>query len=225
MNVRAASLRDRPVIQFDNGSLALVVEELDPDTREVIAFLRGAVTVSGLSQAAFARALGTSAARLSTYLSGQTRPSAHFVFRARRIGEALGTAAARGLMSAPATAAAMRVQQRGGDADWTWRMLLQGRDDLAVILRDEEAGLAAGWEAEPASVGDAGWDALLAAVVTHEFEQAGRPPPDWATTAAALPEPWMPEHPFLDPERVRAQTPAWLSVRNIFVPARDLVTA
>lgn len=199
----------------------------DPDTREVIALLRDAVTSSGLSQAAFARALGTSAARLSTYLSGQTRPSAYFVVRARRLGRALGAASRLGLMSAPATAAAMRSHQLAGDTDWTWRMLLQGRDHLAVILdgHDDHHELLAAWEAEPGSTGSPGWDALLAALAEHEFEQAAQEAPEWATTAARLADPWIPEHPFLDPERVRAQTPAWLSRHNIFVPLRDLVTA
>ena len=49
------------------------------DTAEVMALLREAVTTSGLSQAAFARALGTSAPRLSTYLTGDTKPSAQFL--------------------------------------------------------------------------------------------------------------------------------------------------
>ncbi len=35
----------------------------------------------------------------------------------------------------------------------------------------------------------------------------------------------MPEHPFLSSDRVAAQTPDWLRRLNIFVPARDLVTA
>ena len=46
--------------------------------------LREAVTASGLSQAAFARALSTSAPRLSTYLTGDTQPSARFLVRTRR---------------------------------------------------------------------------------------------------------------------------------------------
>ena len=40
----------------------------DRDTAAVMALLREAVATSGLSQATFARALGTSAPRLSTYL-------------------------------------------------------------------------------------------------------------------------------------------------------------
>jgi transcriptional regulator with XRE-family HTH domain len=201
---------------------------LDQDTCQVMALLREAVASSGLSQAGFARALGTSAGRFSTYLSGSIRPSAHLMVRALRLGRALGAAADKGLMSAPATAAAMRERYLSGEVDWTWRMLLQGRDHLALILAgasEDHAELLAAWEAAPGSVGAPEWDTLLAAVVVHEFEQAGQTPPSWAAGHAPLPEPWTPEHPFLSPERVRANTPEWLRERNIFVPQRDLVTA
>lgn len=201
---------------------------VDRDTREVMGLLRAAVESSGLSQARFARAMGTSPARLSTYLTGETRPSAHFLVRALRLGRVLGAAAARGLMSAPTTAARMRNHYLNGDLAWTWRMLLQGRDHLAWTLAgddQERAELSAAWEAAPGTVGDPGWDTFLAAVVIHEFEQAGLTSPSWAADRAPLAEPWMPDHPFLSPERVEALTPAWLRERNIFVPQRDLVTA
>lgn len=196
----------------------------DRDTAEVMALLREAVTQSGLSQAAFARALGTSGSRLSTYLKGEIRPSAQFLVRARRIGHALGVADDRGLMSAPETAAAMREYFLAGEVEWIWRMLLQGRDHLALILAGGDQALLDAWEAEPGSVGSIEWDALLAAVAAHEFEVAELDPPEWSVREP-LAEPWMPEHPFLCPDRVRAQTPDWLRRQNIYVPARDLVTA
>lgn len=196
----------------------------DQDTEEVMSLLRGAVASSGLSQAAFARALGTSAPRLSTYLTGDTRPSAHFLVRARRLGRALGAAASRGLMSAPVTAAAMREYSLVGEVEWIWRMLLQGRDHLTAIIEESDQVLLDAWEAEPGSVGSVEWDALLAAVAAHELEAAGLEAPAWGLRQP-LADPWMPEHPFLSPDRVRAQTPAWLSKQNIYVPARDLVTA
>lgn len=197
---------------------------LDRDTAEVIAILREAVTVSGLSQAGFARALGTSAPRLSTYLTGETRPSAHFLLRARRLGLALGAAAERGLMSAPVTAAAMRDNLLSGELEWIWRMLLQGRDHLAASITMRDQKLRDAWEAEPGSTGAPEWDALLAAVVAHELTAAGLPAPTWALREP-LAEPWIPEHPFLSADRVRTQTPAWLSRQNIYIPARDFVTA
>lgn len=194
------------------------------DTREVMEILRAAVTTSGLSQAAFARSLGTSAPRLSTYLNGRTRPSAEFCMRARRLGQALDAASERGLMSAPATAAVMREHLLAGDVEWIWRMLLQGRDHLALMLVARDQVLVDSWEAQPGNVGSAGWDALLAGVAGREFEQAGIEAPSWSRVRP-LPLPWMPEHPFLSPERVTAQTPTWLRSLNVFVPQRDLVTA
>lgn len=196
----------------------------DRDTREVIALLREAVACSAMSQAGFARALGTSAPRLATYLSGETRPSAHLLMRARRLGRALGAAAGRGLMSAPVTAVLMRKYFLAREVEWVWRMLLQGRDHLGLILAEGDQELIDSWEAGPASVGSAEWDALLGAVVSHEFERVGLGAPTWALNHP-LRDPWVPEHPFLSPERVRAQTPDWLRRRNIYVPARDLVTA
>lgn len=198
---------------------------VDRDTATVIALLREAVTASGLSQAGFARALGTSAPRLSTYLTGDTRPSARFLIRAQRLGQALGAAKVQGLMSAPATAAAMRAYLLAGETPWVWRMLLQGRDHLAAIsIGRDRVLLLDAWEAEPGPVGSAEWDALLAAVTAHEFATAGLDAPAWARQQP-LAEPWVPEHPFLAPDRVRAQTPDWLRRHNIYVPARDLVTA
>ncbi|WP_432504745.1 helix-turn-helix domain-containing protein [Kineococcus arenarius] len=205
---------------------------LDPDTQAVTGLLRAAVTDSGLSQAAFARALGTSAPRLSTYLSGTTCPSARFCARASRLGRALRAAAARGLMSAPTTAALMRRHLLAGEVEWVWRALLQGRDHLTLLLAEESRALqprpgpvlSDSWEAIPGSTGAEGWDALLAAVTAHEFELAGTGAPSW-TRREALQEPWTPEHPFLSTERVRAQTPAWLRRWNVYVPERDLTTA
>ncbi len=197
---------------------------MDRDTLTVMALLREAVVRSGLSQAGLARALGTSAPRMSTYLSGDTRPSAQFLIRAQRLGRALSAVAERRMMSAPATASAMRAYLLAGETQWVWRMLLQGRDHLALILAESDQAVAGAWEAEPATTGSRGWDALLAALAAHEFERAGLKAPAWAV-GDPLPESWMPEHPFLGPERVNAQTPDWLRRRNIYVPERDLVTA
>jgi hypothetical protein len=110
------------------------------------------------------------------------------------------------------------------EVEWIWRMLLQGRDHLAVIAGERDQVLLDAWEAEPGTVGSAEWDALLAAVAAHELEAAGLQAPAWSLREP-LADPWMPAHPFLSPDRVRAQTPEWLSRQNIYVPARDLVTA
>lgn len=198
-------------------------QAVDIDTREVIALLRRAVTTSGMSQAVFAHALGTSASRLSTYLTGTTRPSAHFCMRARRLAQGLESAVALGLMSAPATATALGEQLQAGDSEWAWRMLLQGRDHLRLMLDKDGDQLIASWEAAPGSTGSHEFDALLAALARHEFQAAGRSAPEW-THIDPLPQPWIPEHPFLSTDRAMAKTPEWLRELNIYIPERDLVT-
>lgn len=198
------------------------MKPLDADTRAVMAILRDALATSGMSQAAFARALGTSAPRLSTYLAGTTQPSGRFFMRAQRLANSLAVAAALGLMSAPVTAATLRL--RAGDHAWTWRMLLQGRDHLQLMLEKQDAELIGSWEAAPGPSGATEFDALLAALTKYEFETARRAAPAW-TLIDPLPEPWIPAHPFLSPERVMSKTPGWLRELNIFVPERDLITA
>lgn len=101
---------------------------------------------------------------------------------------------------------------------------MQGRDHLLAALAERDDVLVEAWEAEPGPTGSLEWDALLAALVAHEFETADRPAPPW-TAGSILSEPWMPDHPFLSADRVRTQTPTWLSSRNIWIPERDLVTA
>ncbi len=118
----------------------------------------------------------------------------------------------------------MRDQLNLGDRAWAWRMLLQGRDHLQLMLEKQDDELIGSWEAAPSSTGTVEFDALLAALAQHEFERAGQMTPDWARIDP-LPEPWIPEHPFLSTERVRAKTPEWLQELNIYIPERDLVTA
>ena len=127
-------------------------------------------------------------------------------------------------MSAPATATALREQLQAGNQEWAWRMLLQGRDHLRLMLTQQEDERLGSWEAAPRSTGSSEFDALLAALAQHEFASAGLTAPDW-TCRDPLSEAWIPDHPFLSPERVIAKTPAWLRQRNIFVPDRDLVSA
>lgn len=193
---------------------------MDRDSQAVVDQLNHALAESGLSQAAFATALGTSASRFSTYRSGRTKPTAQFFLRAGRIAHALHEAQDRRIMTAPATAAAIR---EADDTEWAWRMLLQGRDHLRLLLHRHD-GSEAAWEAAPDTTGHAGFDTLLALLTAQEFKAAGEVPPAW-TDVEALPDPWIPEHPFLDRDEIIDQTPAYLAAANIFVPARDLVNA
>jgi hypothetical protein len=124
------------------------------------------------------------------------------------------------IMTAPATATAIR---EAGDDDWAWRMLLQGRDHLRLLLHRHD-GSEAAWETAPGTTGRMGFDTLPAVLTAHEFEAAGEDPPEWSR-AKALSEPWIPDHPFLERDEIVEQTPDYLARANIFVPARDLITA
>lgn len=196
---------------------------MDADTREVTAALDAALVDSGLSQDAFAAALGTSASRLSTYRSGKVIPSATLFLRALRLARAMSDARKKGLMTAPQTGAEVAQALRENDETWAFKMALQGRDHLRTVLERLPA-LAAAWEAAPRSTCHADWDTLLAGLTAHEFEAAGRPAPEW-TTGRRLEEAWVLDSPRLDEQQIRERTPAWLAERGIYINERDLVTA
>ena len=61
-------------------------EAADAERHEVAAEIRNLVDGSGLSRQDFARRIGTSRSRLSTYISGQVVPSAALMVRIRRVG-------------------------------------------------------------------------------------------------------------------------------------------
>ena len=104
---------------------------VEPEERvEVAAALHGTLTQSGLTQSDFARHLGTSATRLSTYLSGSTIPSAAIYLRALRLGAAFEHVRQHGLLTPDDVAEAVNRALAAGDADFALRMILQARDDL-----------------------------------------------------------------------------------------------
>lgn len=61
------------------------------ERQEVAREVAGIVRRSGLTKEQFASRIGTSAPRLSTYLSGQVVPSAALMVRIRRVGGAVGS--------------------------------------------------------------------------------------------------------------------------------------
>lgn len=183
--------------------------------------LRAALDDSRLTQTAFAAALGTSQPRLSTYLNGKVSPSAAFFLRAQRVAEALAGLARLHLLSAPTMGTALRRALRD-DENWAFRLLIQGRDHLRIVLA-QHPELSMGWAAAPLPSGQVEWDTLAAGVVGHEFIRAALAPPPW-TEREPLPTAWSFPSVLLAPQEVRAATPDWLSCLNIFVPERDLVT-
>lgn len=181
---------------------------------------------SGLTAAEFARAVGTSASRWSTYRSGRTVPAATFYLRALRIGAGLRAAGEAGRMTPPLTARVMReALERGGEI-WAFKMAVQARDDVHELLDSSDAPPAVdAWDARPGSTGREEWDTLLAALIEHEFVDRGRRPPGWTAEYPQASADWLLENPFFDENEIREQTPEWLARRRIFVSERDLTTA
>lgn len=200
---------------------------MDEDTRAVVDGLQEALGDSGLTQAEFAAALGTSGSRFSAYCAGKTVPSASFYLRALRLAASLKAAQQRGWMTPQSATREIRRALRRGDDLWALKMTLQGRDHLRELLRANDVASHA-WSAAPRTTGDRGWDALLAALTEHEFEAADREPPTWAQAHDRRldgEDEWVLPSLLLDEAEVRAVTPDWLLERGIFAAERDLVTA
>ena len=200
---------------------------MDEDTRAVIQGLEQALADSGLTQAEFAAALGTSAPRFSAYRTGKTMPSAAFYLRARRMAAGLKAARDRGWMTPQSTSRAINRAIRKGDELWALKMTLQGRDHLRELLRQNSPASKA-WTAAPRTTGERKWDALLAALTKHEFEAAGHQPPRWADADAKRleePDEWVLPSLLFDDAEVRAATPHWLAEHGVYAAERDLVTA
>ena len=194
---------------------------IEPGERaEVAAALRGALKKSGLTQTDYARHLGTSATRLSTYLSGSTIPSAAIYLRALRLGAAFEHVRQQGLMTPDDAADAVNRALVKGDEDFALRMILQARDDLRAGA-SEGSELRRVWDRRARMIEDDRFDTLFRVIVAHEL---GGHPPAWATDAH-LEDDWIVSDPFRDADTIRALTPDWLARAGIFIAERGLVTA
>jgi hypothetical protein len=184
--------------------------------------LETAVATSGLSMRQLAHALGTSPSRFSSYSAGKVAPSAAFLLRAERIATALSQARRDRVPTVIDAVESIRRALSTGDEDWAYAVALEARDRVRDILSHQTA-LAAVWEIQPPAVLDERWRVLLAALVSHEFVEAGRPVPTW-TVAQGLEHEWVLDTPRLSTNEIRRQTPSWLAERNIFIAVKDLVT-
>lgn len=192
------------------------------DIREVVEGLGEALADSGLTQAEFAAALGTSASRFSAYRAGKTVPSA--ALRALRLAASLRAARERGWMTPQSAAREIHRALRQDDNLWALKMALQGRDHLRELLGENDEASRA-WTAAPRTTGDRRWDALLAALTEHEFKAANREVPSWAEAHdKRLDEDhaWVQPSLLLDDAEVRAVTPEWLAEHGIYAAERDL---
>lgn len=200
---------------------------MDRDTHTVTKTLDAARERCGLTNAEFARALGTSPSRYSTYRRGQVAPAAVFLVRALRISQSLAAANQREILTSPAAAAsidlALQVPEDWGSAAAALERTRQARDAVTAVFHHCPEFIPV-WEAG-ARIADPRWHTLFAAIVGHAFESNGYDAPRWTQSPACLPERWMPV-PSVGraPEEIEGLTPDWLSARNILLAAEDLET-
>ncbi|MCR1783953.1 hypothetical protein KVF89_15535 [Nocardioides carbamazepini] len=195
--------------------------DLDDDSREVIAQLRRVVAASGLTQSQFAFAVGSRPGRFSEWLSGTVQPVARAYVRCLRLGQALAAVAERNLLSTPTAALAIRKSVRRGEIEHAWATVLAARAQLRAAMQADDTVTLDAWNAAPVPTDSLEWDTLLAAVVGHEFERAGRAAPTWCAVDP-LPRSWRPLPPQVGQQRGPESTPAWLRRLRIRIPEADL---
>lgn len=195
----------------------------DQERAEIAEEMTLAVRESGLSQNQFARAMGTSPARMSAYTQGKTVPSAALHRRAVRFAEARRRALQAGLVDPTSSAERVNRALAEDDEEWAFRQTLRCRDDLVLALT-REPGAVPAWRHRAARVQDPRFDQLIRALVEHGFVEAGRQAPAW-TERLELKEVWEPEDPFRDSAAIRRETPDWLLRRRVLIAAQALSTA
>ncbi len=194
------------------------------EREQVAADLRSALLDAQLPQEAFARLLGTSRPRLSAYLNGRTMPSAAFYLRALRTAAGLKSARQRGWMTPDRTASDANESLRAGDEAWAFKLIVQARDHVAAML-DADDPAADAWLVRGQQITDARYEALLAALVEHEFAERNWPrTPEWTRTEPLRPK-WIQPNLCRGENWTRAHTPSWLAKRGIFISDHDLMTA
>jgi hypothetical protein len=152
---------------------------LSDERIEIADAMRRSLQQSLLTQASYARAIGTSPARLHAYLAGDTIPNAAIYLRALRLGEALEEARERGLMTPDATADVVNQSLKEGDETWALRMILQARDDLRLAETEAPDALPA-WRTRAKTIKDERFDVLFRAIIGEEF---GETAPEWTANA------------------------------------------
>ncbi len=185
--------------------------------------LRAKRTRQGLTLASVARAAGTSAPNLSAYERGQKRPNPATLTRllaAIAVGKD-SPIHRSGLLTIPATAAAIRADVRSGQASTsdTLRYVRETINNASFVV-DNDLDRAA-FFAEPSTTGDQRWDALLAGVVDHLARRHQFEPPTWTASRSVIPFWFVGSTPALH-AYAYAHSPAPLANRGVFIDPSDL---
>lgn len=175
----------------------------------------------GLTLRKVARAAGTSETNVAAYERGAKRLRPRTLRRIVSVIDAGSDSVIhqRGLLTVPATAAALR---RGLRDNWTTadllRLVREMRSNAAFATEDEDR---AAFFAEPSTTDDPRWDALLAGSTEDLAMRGGLPVPGW-TRGHALPTFWfVGSSPSLQ-AYCFTRSPFSLQVRGVMVDPDDL---
>ncbi len=116
----------------------------------------------------------------------------------------------------------LRAALEVGDQKLAWRQIIQCSDDLS---RECPATRVALTVTQPLPVGDARYDALLAAVADHHLARDSLPRPSWLDLPDyRLAEPWDVEGVPSLRARARRRTPPAIARHGVFLAASELTS-
>ncbi|MCP3989185.1 MAG: helix-turn-helix transcriptional regulator [Actinomycetia bacterium] len=186
---------------------------------EAAEVIRRARAAHGLSQAALARASGTSQPAIAAYESGAKQPTVATLDRiVRAAGLHLNWSLVSGSL-ADAVAAMALALRSGSDAE-AFRLIA----DLSVGLETVGGGeLSAAISVDPGSTGERRWDALVGGVVERLARQADVSIPIWTVEPTRFTEQWwfVSDFPSLMASAL-VNTPPELANRGVFCHAESL---
>lgn len=127
-------------------------------------------------------------------------------------------------MTPDATISDVDAALRAGDDGWAFKLVVQARDHLAAMLEADDPAADA-WLVRGTAIVDTRYDALLAALVEHEFTEHEWPrSPEWTRTEP-LHQNWIQPNLRRGEAWTRTNTPTWLAKRGIYISDHDLKTA
>jgi transcriptional regulator with XRE-family HTH domain len=176
---------------------------------------------AGLSRSALAARAGVPTSTVSRIEAGSTDPTLTMLTRliaaaGRQLSVTIdGTAPSRG----PAIDSLTDAYAPGGPIRKVNWPRLRGFLDQLHTHPELTAGAI---ESPPHRTGDAAFDALLAGIAEKLADDAGLPRPRWTRSVPPSPTPWETPGTPTRIRRARAQTPAQLAARNIWLATHDL---
>lgn len=196
------------------------VTKVDSETVAVLSKIERAMRTSALPIDQFAVALGVSLVEFRAYWDDGLPVPAVVMDRLKRVIPGLARAHARGWLTPPLAATALREVVGTDNLEGALSICRQFRRHLREALDADRSALPA-WHARPTPTVRQ-WDVLLAAIVDREFDRAGLKPPPWTQAQHLyLTQPWTLEGPR-PTKKILQQTPSWLAARNLYITDRVL---